>query len=168
MAPNIGQGANMAIEDAAVLANLISSILKQPGSAPSASKVEQMLHEFTINRRGRTKAICGHSEFLVRMQANHDMVKRLLGRYLVPLLEDVPAGLSGSTIEGAPNLNFLSLPQRALAEGWHESFYGSLQSLKFFRPGIKLGLFFSIAVILVVAGIILQIDCGDFDKDHLW
>lgn len=157
----------MAIEDAAVLANLMSSILQQPGSAPSASEIELMLHEFTINRRGRTKAICDHSEFLVRMQANHDMVKRLLGRYLVPFLEDVPAGLSGSTIEGAPKLNFLGLPQRALAEGWHGSFYGSLRSLKFFRPRIKPGLFFSTAAIFIVAGIVLQRDRGGFAKEHM-
>lgn len=157
----------MAIEDAAVLANLISSILQHRGNAPSASEIELMLHEFTINRRGRTKAICDHSEFLVRMQANHDMVKRLVGRYLVPFLEDAPAGLSGSTIRGAPKLNFLSLPQRALAEGWHGSLYGSLRTLKFFRPRIKLGLFLSTAAIFIVASIVLQTDRGHFAKEHM-
>lgn len=157
----------MAIEDAAALANLISSILQQTGSAPSASEIELMLHEFTINRRGRTKAICDHSEFLVRMQANHDMVKRLLGRYLVPFLEDVPAGLSGSTIKGAPKLSFLSIPQRALTAGWHGSLYGSLRSLKFFRPRIKLGLFLSTAVIFIVARIVIETDSGYFAKEHM-
>lgn len=148
----------MAIEDAAALANLMSSTLQKAGSEPTALEIELMLQEFTIDRRGRSKAICDHSEFLVRMQANHDIVKRVLGRYLVPLLKDVPAGLLGSTLEGAQKLNFLDLGERASADGWHGSFRGSLRSLKFFKPRINLGCIFSALAVLLVAGFVFQQD----------
>lgn len=149
----------MATEDAAVLANLLSSTLQEAGSsAPSASDIELMLQEFTVNRQKRTRAICDHSEFLVRMQANDGFFKRVLARYLVPLLKDVPAGLSSSTLQGAPKLNFLNLGERASADGWHGSFRASFRNLRFFLPTINLCCIFSALAVLVMAGFVLQQD----------
>ncbi|KAG6061916.1 hypothetical protein E4U16_002006 [Claviceps sp. LM84 group G4] len=138
MAPNIGQGANMAIEDAAQLSNLISkNILSSPGKA-SVTVIESLLQEFTALQRARTESICGQSEFLVRMHANEGIGRRLLGRYLIPMLEDAPAAVSGVSIQGAPMIESMGIPVRSRGKAWDGSWRCRLQRWRYMRPRLAL------------------------------
>ncbi|KAH8897623.1 FAD dependent monooxygenase [Thozetella sp. PMI_491] len=132
MAPNIGQGANMAIEDAAKLASLLHERL--PLSSLSAGAIDSMLQEFVEARRPRSISICYQSEFLVRMQANEGLGRVLLGRYLIPLLNDGPASLSGLSIRGAEKLDFLDLPARSLGGAWNASWSSVVRTVVCLRP----------------------------------
>ncbi|KID66315.1 FAD dependent monooxygenase, partial [Metarhizium hybridum] len=143
MCPNIGQGANMAIEDAARLANLIHKRL--PLGKLSASEVDSMLREFTAAQKPRTNSICAQSEFLVRMHANQGMGRRLLGRYVIPFLNDAPAGLSGLSINNAVKLEFIDAPTRSLGGAWEASWESVLRILTGLRP--KMGIHYSVYVL---------------------
>ncbi|KAK8925528.1 FAD-dependent monooxygenase ltmM [Metarhizium anisopliae] len=143
MCPNIGQGANMAIEDAARLANLIHKRL--PLGKLSASEVDSMLREFTAAQKPRTNSICAQSEFLVRMHANQGIGRRLLGRYVIPFLNDAPAGLSGLSINNAVKLEFIDAPTRSLGGAWEASWESVLRILTGLRP--KMGIHYSVYVL---------------------
>nr|J7FK10.1 RecName: Full=FAD-dependent monooxygenase idtM; AltName: Full=Indole-diterpene biosynthesis cluster protein M [Claviceps paspali]AFO85424.1 FAD dependent monooxygenase [Claviceps paspali] len=150
MAPNIGQGANMAIEDAAQLSNLIREMLASPRKA-SATTVEKMLRDFAAMQKARTKSMCGQSEFLVRMHANEGFGRRLLGRYLIPSLQDAPAGLAGLSIRGAVKLECAGVPSRTLGKAWEGSWGSSLRNLMYLRP--RLGI---LSLVYVVAGLAMM------------
>ncbi|KAG6029618.1 hypothetical protein E4U41_000303 [Claviceps citrina] len=153
MAPNIGQGANMAIEDAAQLANLVCKALSSSPAAKavSATTVESMLREFAALQRARTESMCGQSEFLVRMHANQGFGRRLLGRYLIPLLKDAPAGLAGFSIQGAVRIESMDVPSRSLGKAWEGSWGSRLRSLTYLRP--KMGLQ---CVVYLVVGLMVM------------
>ncbi|TWU71191.1 hypothetical protein ED733_001984 [Metarhizium rileyi] len=136
MCPNIGQGANMAIEDAARLANLIHARL--PSGKPSAAEIDAMLQEFTVVQKPRTNSICAQSEFLVRMHANQGIGRRLLGRYVIPYLNDAPAGLSGLSINNAAKIDFIDQPARSLGGAWEASWLSFLRIMTALRPKVSL------------------------------
>ncbi|KHN94004.1 FAD dependent monooxygenase [Metarhizium album ARSEF 1941] len=140
MCPNIGQGANLAIEDAARLANLMYKRL--PLGKLSAGEVNMMLQEFTATQKPRTNSICAQSEFLVRMHANQGIGRRLLGRYIIPFLNDAPAGLSGLSISNAAKIDFIDTPTRSLGGAWDASWGSILRILSCLRP--KLGVHHSV------------------------
>ncbi|GLB11040.1 hypothetical protein AtubIFM57258_007455 [Aspergillus tubingensis] len=118
MTPNIGQGANMAMEDAAVLANsLHAALLQTRRQRLSDSEVQALLQEFYSNRYSRAKSIYAASRYITRFQARDGLVNRALGRYVAPFLADVPARVGISTIRGSPAINFLPLPEKD-GPGW--------------------------------------------------
>ncbi|RYP42596.1 hypothetical protein DL767_000120 [Monosporascus sp. MG133] len=72
LTPNIGQGANMAIEDAAALANALWT-----GDLPKAmaetAAMEDMMGRLNTAQLARTRRVCRQSEFLTRLQSNDGM-----------------------------------------------------------------------------------------------
>ncbi|KOS19953.1 6-hydroxynicotinate 3-monooxygenase [Escovopsis weberi] len=80
MAPNIGQGANMAIEDAAILSSILSKANLRGNDPTMKPELEDLLQEYVKMQHPRTKEVCDQSEFVVRMQSNSDMAKTILGR----------------------------------------------------------------------------------------
>ncbi|KAL7626884.1 hypothetical protein AAE478_003658 [Parahypoxylon ruwenzoriense] len=148
MAPNIGQGANMAIEDAARLASLLSKRLS--AGKLSSLGIDMLLQEFTAVRQARTKSICTQSEFLVRMQANQGIGRRFLGRYLIPFLNDAPAGFSGLSMNGAARIEYIDLPLRSLVEAWNGSWQCVVRSLFCFRPRVRLGHFVCLLAVTII------------------
>ncbi|RAL03305.1 FAD-dependent monooxygenase spyC [Aspergillus ibericus CBS 121593] len=118
MTPNIGQGANMAIEDAAVLANLLHKKLGH-GEVEGLSDagVNALLHEFHSIRYSRVKSIYIASRYLVRLQARDGLLNKLLGRYCIPYAPDIPAVIGSRSIRGSPSIDFLPLPARS-GPGW--------------------------------------------------
>ncbi|GAQ35582.1 hypothetical protein AtubIFM55763_004477 [Aspergillus tubingensis] len=118
MTPNIGQGANMAMEDAVVLANCLhAALLRTRRQRLSDSEVQVLLQEFYSKRYSRAKSIYTASRYMTRFQARDGCLNRVLGRYIVPLLADVPARVGTTTIRGSPAINFLPLPERD-GPGW--------------------------------------------------
>ncbi|RDH28589.1 hypothetical protein BDQ94DRAFT_174662 [Aspergillus welwitschiae] len=121
MTPNIGQGANLAIEDAAVLTNLLhGALLKARRQRLPDSEVQTLLQEYYSTRYGRVKRVYTASRYMVRFQARDGFLNRLLGRYVLPFLADVPAVLGTGTIRGSPTINFLPLPEKD-GPGWKKN-----------------------------------------------
>lgn len=112
MTPNIGQGANMAIEDAAALANALAAA-DLGRAAGDATGVEALGEAVAAGRRARTWRVCGQSELLTRVKEGAGLAKRLLAHYVLPALHDIPAGSAAMVLGGAPHLAFALLPARA-------------------------------------------------------
>ncbi|KAJ5748643.1 uncharacterized protein N7511_010339, partial [Penicillium nucicola] len=87
MTPNIGQGANTAIEDAAVLASLIHRLVHVDG-IPSISQahIESMLREYRRLRYEPAKSTYERSRFGARFHTRDDWVKAFAGRYVFPFI----------------------------------------------------------------------------------
>ncbi|KAB8261873.1 hypothetical protein BDV32DRAFT_157866 [Aspergillus pseudonomiae] len=120
MTPNIGQGANTAIEDAAVLTNLLYDRLSRNGYKKlSRPALEQLLREFQSERFSRVNKIYKDSRFLVRLHARDGIVKSLFARYIVPHMRALPADLASKSIADSPTISFLPVPSRS-GPGWQQ------------------------------------------------
>ncbi|CAI7598820.1 unnamed protein product [Penicillium palitans] len=118
MTPNIGQGANMAIEDAAALANLLQSSRKGMSTwLPTNGQVQILLHQYRSIRHGRVNSVYKSSRFLVRLHARDGLLKTLFGRYYVPYAGDLPAYIGSKSIADGVLCEFLPLPRRS-GGGW--------------------------------------------------
>ncbi|KAE8366612.1 hypothetical protein BDV27DRAFT_155752 [Aspergillus caelatus] len=118
MTPNLGQGANTAIEDAAVLTNLLYDRLSKNGRKKLLRPaLEQLLREFQSERFSRVNKIYQDSRFLVRLHARDGIVKSLLARYIVPYMTELPADQASKSIADSPIINFLPVPSRS-GPGW--------------------------------------------------
>ncbi|KAL8636015.1 MAG: hypothetical protein Q9228_006546, partial [Teloschistes exilis] len=113
MTPNIGQGANSAIESAAVLANNLNDMIRRRGiKAPTTKQLESSLKAFADSRLPRAKDTVKSAGFLTRLQARDGIGLRFLGRYIVPFAGDFPADQASSVVRAAPQLDYLPLPGR--------------------------------------------------------
>jgi FAD dependent monooxygenase len=121
MTPNIGQGANSAMEDAATLSNLLHDLLfkKHRMMPPSDMEIDGLLDEFARRRISRVTEIYKASRFLVRFQARDGFFKTLLGRYYAPYARELPADIGSKTIADGASLSFIPLPERS-GPGWVE------------------------------------------------
>ncbi|CAG8894999.1 unnamed protein product [Penicillium egyptiacum] len=118
MTPNIGQGANMAIEDAASLANLLQSLRKGLGTwPPTDGQVKTLLQQYRSIRHGRVNSVYKSSRVLVRLHARDGLIKTLIGRYYVPYAGDLPAYIGSKSIADGVMCDFLPPPKRS-GDGW--------------------------------------------------
>lgn len=119
MTPNLGQGANCAIEDAAALTNKLHDALKvkNPGRKLSDDEIEQALSEFSNIQVKRISKIYNVSWTTARLQTRANLVYRLLLRYFIPYAGDKPAKRVLRIFEGATALDFIPLPTRS-GPGW--------------------------------------------------
>jgi FAD dependent monooxygenase len=127
MTPNLGQGANLAIEDAAELANALHAMVtshrtRNPStqtkvSKPSTSSVTTALTSFERKHLSRAMHIVNMSARLSRLHARQGLFYTILGRYIPPLFPSLPAELISAAVYGAPVLEFLPVPPRE-ATGW--------------------------------------------------
>ncbi|RLL95502.1 hypothetical protein CFD26_100774 [Aspergillus turcosus] len=121
MAPNTGQGANCAIEDAAALVNCLYRALKATpdGATLSPAELDGLLAEFNRTRFRRVLDIYRTARMVVRLHSRHNLLLKLLGRYYLPYAGDVPADMASKIIAGAESLDFLPLEARS-GPGWHQ------------------------------------------------
>ena len=121
MAPNTGQGANCAIEDAALLTNYLrESINKTKNNGkPSNEELSAHLKRFSQDRVQRLQSIYRLSRVVVRLHARQNFFLRLMGRYYLPLTGDLPADMASKSIAGGVYLDFLPLPDRS-GPGWRD------------------------------------------------
>lgn len=83
MAPNIAQGANMAIESAAGLANGLHRLLQTNGQArPSETDIICILEGLSHTLYAQAKAINTFSQAATRMLARDGFIYTFLGRYI--------------------------------------------------------------------------------------
>ena len=121
MAPNTGQGANCAIEDAALLANYLrESINKTKNTGkPSNEELNALLERLSQDRVQRLQSIYRLSRVVVRLHARQNLFLRLMGRYYLPHTGDLPADQASKSIAGGVYLDFLPLPDRS-GPGWKD------------------------------------------------
>lgn len=119
MTPNLGQGANCAIEDAAALANKLHDALraKHPGDKLYDDEIEDVLSEFSNIQVKRISRIYNVSWIAARLQSRANLVYRVLLRYFAPYAGDKPAKRVLRILEGATVLDFIPLPTRS-GPGW--------------------------------------------------
>ncbi|KAL4760327.1 FAD-dependent oxidoreductase [Aspergillus foveolatus] len=97
MAPNTGQGANCAIEDAAALANAISMAIKHDHH-PSQAAIHSLLQSVSKTGLPRVQEIYKSARLVVRLHARESFVLRLVGRYYLPYSGDLPADTASKLI----------------------------------------------------------------------
>ncbi len=118
MAPNTGQGANCAIEDAAALANAIHSAIEHDNRPPMA-EVQSFLRSFNEVRLPRVREIYNSASVVVRMHARENLALRLVGRYYLPYSGDLPANTASKLIADGVQLSFLA-PSLHSGPGWEK------------------------------------------------
>jgi salicylate hydroxylase/FAD dependent monooxygenase len=119
MTPNLGQGANCAIEDAAALTNSIHDALraKHPGHKLCDDEIEGVLSDFSNIQVKRISKIYNASWIAVRLQTRANLVYKVVLRYLVPYAGDKPTKRVLGILGGATVLDFIPLPTRS-GPGW--------------------------------------------------
>lgn len=120
MTVNLGQGANCAIEDVAVLCNLLDDLLKEKGKEkPSGQEVDALLRRFNTVHLPRASEITAMSWFTTRVHARDGFVRTMLGRYVATNLGSLLEGRPFKMIANASSLAFLPLP-RTSSPGWEK------------------------------------------------
>ncbi|KAF7172378.1 hypothetical protein CNMCM5623_004586 [Aspergillus felis] len=112
MTPNIGQGANTAIEDAAVLASLINKAVNSANPDISNAGIDALLREFHTLRVDRVRSTFQRSYFGARFHTRDDLLKTLFGRYVFPYIGTFVAAQTEKAIGGGNIIDFLPLPKR--------------------------------------------------------
>lgn len=149
MTPNVGQGANMAIEDAATLANMLKNRLHTTihgqWSLPTSSDIHQLLGQYQALRYDRVKSIYQSSRFLVRFQACDGPLKTMFGRYYAPYAGDLPADMASKTIAGGSVCEFQPIPARC-GPGWEK--YAPRKGMRLVEMGIYLLCFIALVALV--------------------
>jgi 2-polyprenyl-6-methoxyphenol hydroxylase-like FAD-dependent oxidoreductase len=114
LTPNIAQGANLAIESAASLANVLYQVRDM--HKPSAMAVQDCLEQYVRNHRRRLRGIHAFSRFVTRVQSRQGYFLPLFSRYLYPWSGDFTFFLLADIIAGAVALDYIPLPQRSGAK----------------------------------------------------
>ncbi|KAL2783205.1 hypothetical protein BJX66DRAFT_349697 [Aspergillus keveii] len=118
MTPNIGQGANTAAEDAAVLATLIQR-LSTSGSSATSCTIDAVLRDYVSQRHERVKSTYQRAYFGARLHTRDDVLKLFIGRYIFPRVSQQVLEKTSQAIAGAPLVDFLPTPKRSGA-GWSD------------------------------------------------
>ncbi|KAL4796260.1 FAD/NAD(P)-binding domain-containing protein [Aspergillus venezuelensis] len=123
MTPNLGQGANMAIEDAAKLATLIQALVHGPKvddqkAIPKAEAIEAMLQEYQASRYPRLRSTYNMSRAMVRAQTSDSVFKILLGRYFLPYATSFIAYMNSQLVANGEVCGFL--PLRFAGDAWDQ------------------------------------------------
>lgn len=114
MTPNIGQGANTAIEDVAVLASLINRLVcANPVDKPSEVCVETMLREYKSLRYERAKSTYQRSRFGARFHTRDNWLKALVGRYVFQHVGGLIENRTAQTLAGGEMIDYLPRPKRS-------------------------------------------------------
>ncbi|KAH9905402.1 hypothetical protein F4778DRAFT_706603 [Xylariomycetidae sp. FL2044] len=121
VAPVCGQGANMAIVDAANLANILWRSSSSHRSSSRAQRAKLSVPAITAQFASRgaklqTTFLVRTCQLMTRIQTLGGPIERAYARHVLPLV-DTPALIS-HIIAGAPTLEFLELPARSLTSGW--------------------------------------------------
>ncbi|KAL3457337.1 hypothetical protein BJX64DRAFT_293212 [Aspergillus heterothallicus] len=119
IAPQTGQGANCAIEDATALANALHQLLRgrDPSTQPSPSELTNLLHNVAAERRTRMQGVVHSAKMSMRLQALDGLLPRLVARYYFPYAGDMLADLASKGIADAPLIDYIPVPARS-GPGW--------------------------------------------------
>ena len=113
MAPNLGQGANLAVEDAASLTNTLEQLLRETSSrTPTIGELETALGAFNKEEYSRASGIYNSAKSTSRIQARDGLLNTLIGRYFVPYAGNFPTEMAARSIGAGCLLRCLGPPAR--------------------------------------------------------
>lgn len=114
MTPNMGQGANTAIESAAGLSNRLRALtLAKHPEKPSAREIHDMLSEFNQARLPRLTDFHMRSWFVTRLETADGLAFRVLGRYVTQFLGDLFARGIAQIASSGVYLDYIPLTVRS-------------------------------------------------------
>ncbi|KAL4935943.1 hypothetical protein BDV06DRAFT_217044 [Aspergillus oleicola] len=105
LTPNIAQGANLAIESAAALANVLYQL--KGLNKPSATVIQDCLDQYVRNHHRRLRGIHPFSNFVTRVQSRQGYLLPLLSRYIYPWSGELTFYLVADIIARAVALEYL-------------------------------------------------------------
>ncbi|QSZ32310.1 hypothetical protein DSL72_001884 [Monilinia vaccinii-corymbosi] len=114
MTPNLGQGANCAIESAAEMANSLAIALREGGGKPSFEDIKNALSLYHEKRNVRANLIVKAANKFTRVEALETTGDWVASMFILPRLGDILADRGAKVQVGATRLNCLPMPKRAL------------------------------------------------------
>lgn len=114
MTPNLGQGANCAIESAAELANSLARIKHESKISPPFGSVIAALKSYHKKRHVRANQIVHAANKFTRVEALATGGDVLASMYIIPRLGDILADRGAKVQISAAKLDALPMPKRAL------------------------------------------------------
>ncbi|KAL3424914.1 FAD binding domain-containing protein [Phlyctema vagabunda] len=114
MTPNMGQGGNSAIESAAALANQLVKLQTSEGKT-SLAALKFALQNYQHDRQSRVGHISTAANDLTRLEAMKTFKDKVTAKYLLKYMGDLLLEKSADSITGAPKIDFLPEPKKALA-----------------------------------------------------
>ncbi|KAJ5952082.1 uncharacterized protein N7479_010495 [Penicillium vulpinum] len=116
MTPHTGTGGMLAIEHAAVLANIAYQLaVKGNKSSLTTSQIETALSKYDDERaHRRTSAKIKTTGEVARMQTLQTVVHRLVVRFLLPYLGDIRADQFCDDAVGAEHIDYIPIPVRSM------------------------------------------------------
>lgn len=120
MTADLGIGANMGVESAASLCNVLQRELKSnPNRHPSQEELSAMFTEYQNDRFDRAKAFVDLSGAVTRMNSYQSLFGRFFVSYLAPYFNEKQFWKFAEGFAKGPKLNYA--PSQTLnddAEGW--------------------------------------------------
>lgn len=118
MTPNIGQGANNAIETAAELANSINKMVNiDKNIAPTTEQLSAYLEEASASRKVRALAVTKAAGAVTRTQVFDGWKNKYLSKFFLQHAGDVFLDNTSDLLVGAAKIDYLPLPERSV-NGW--------------------------------------------------
>lgn len=99
MVPNLGQGGNMAIQDATTLASCLAD-LKSISPRPTTAEIHQCLDTWQKIRFDTVQRAWNASHWLIRLETFSSTKDFILGRFIVPLLDNYIANQLCTILQG--------------------------------------------------------------------
>ncbi|KAK2877272.1 hypothetical protein FQN49_001277 [Arthroderma sp. PD_2] len=114
MTPNMGQGANTAVESAAALSNGLRALLnKQNGTQkPSGQDIDALLTKFNSKQLERLSGIHNESRLITRMEACDGPIKTFLARHIAPYCGDLVSLNVARVVTNGVVLDYVPLTER--------------------------------------------------------
>ncbi|KAJ8120320.1 hypothetical protein O1611_g10396 [Lasiodiplodia mahajangana] len=123
LTPNSALGANTAMEDAVVVANiLVEALAAHPNKKPTDVEIRDAMQKYQDSRIGRVKAIVKAAGDLTRLQAYDGWKFYLNQRWITPIVGlDFLAGNIAKLCVGAPKLSYVQFDEQRGTLGWDDT-----------------------------------------------
>ncbi|KAL4957974.1 hypothetical protein BDW69DRAFT_155076 [Aspergillus filifer] len=136
MTPNLGQGANTAMECAAVLTNRLRTLLADNyPDKPLERSLNDMLEDFNQKQFKRLLSVHGDAQFVTRLEALDGCSLRVFARHVMRYLGDLLVGNLSRIVAQGSVLDFVPLTVRS-GKDWPpcplQNSWGIAESLNFF------------------------------------
>jgi 2-polyprenyl-6-methoxyphenol hydroxylase-like FAD-dependent oxidoreductase len=113
MTPNLGQGANSAIESAAALTNSLYDSLQKHPNGLNLTDIEQAFEKLKMSRQKDVTAVFNAASNKTRVEALDGWKNIFIAKFLLPLLsDDLKLKKLASLLVRAKSLSFVDKPKR--------------------------------------------------------
>ncbi|KAI0403613.1 hypothetical protein F4802DRAFT_608014 [Xylaria palmicola] len=137
--PNSALGANTAMEDAVVIANMfVEALAAHPNKKPTDVEIRDAMQRYQDSRIGRVKAIVKAAGDLTRLQAYDGWKFYFNQRWMTPIVGlDFLAGNIAKLCVGAPKLSYVKFDEQRGTLGWDDTKAAEAQDKDVSTPSQK-------------------------------